>query len=45
MYTQQKKNIDWNSSNLKILYIKWHYQQGQKAAHRMGENIYRPYAY
>ena len=44
MYRQQKKNTDQNSSNLKTLYIKWHYQQSEKGAHRMGENIYRSYA-
>lgn len=33
----------WFHKNLKILYIKRHYQQNEKATHRMGKNVCKSY--
>ena len=42
---KQQKKI-WLSElyqNLKLLCFKGHYQQDEKATHKMGENICKPY--
>ena len=33
----------WFHKNLKILYIKRHYQQNEKVTHRMGKNVCKSY--
>jgi len=36
---QKKKYIDWTSSKFKTLCIKGHYQESEKATHRMREKF------
>ena len=38
-----KEKLDSISTKFKLLCLKWYYQEGENASHRMGENICKSY--
>lgn len=42
-YDTKHKQINWTSSKLKFCASEGHFQEGEKIAHTIGENVYKSY--